>query len=117
MGPAMDCERIRREELMESYLSHRLDEAASDELETHILGCPECSLLLEKLQGVRDGLEERAESIRTIVTKPRAFRFWGQLVAVSVPGILIVTFGLLRWGKPARTVERLIGATTSPHPP
>ncbi len=36
----MDCERIRREELMASYLSHGLEEALSDELETHILGCP-----------------------------------------------------------------------------
>jgi len=116
MGPAMDCERIRREELMESYLSHRLDEAASDELETHILGCPECSLFLEKLQGVRDGLEERAESIRTIVTKPRAFRFWWQPVAVSVAVILIVSFGLLRWRKAAKNVEESSVAGKSPQP-
>ena len=102
MGPAMDCERIRREELMASYLSHRLDEALSDELETHILGCPGCSRLLEELQDLRDGVEERAASIRKVVTRPKVFRFWWQTAAVSAAVILIISFGVLRWRRVAK---------------
>jgi TolA-binding protein len=112
----MDCERIRREELMESYLSHRLDEGASDELQTHILGCSGCSRLLEELQSLRDGLEERAASIRTAVTKPKAFRFWWQMAAVSVAVILMVSLGQRRWHKAAKNGEESGLAHKSPQP-
>jgi len=111
----MDCERIRREELMASYLSHGLEEALSDELETHILGCPGCSRLLDELQDLRDGVEERAASIRKVVTRPKVLRFWWQTAAVSAAVILIISFGVLRWRKVAKpSVDNSLASKAPP---
>lgn len=63
----MNCRTIRRKDIIEDYLAHRLGEALADEFETHLLGCSRCSTLLENMQSLRDGLEERASSIRTAV--------------------------------------------------
>ena len=68
----MDCQAIRQTDVIEDYLGNRLGEALSDELETHLLGCPDCSALLQYMQSLRDGLEERAFSIRRAVSRPRA---------------------------------------------
>src|SRR5258708_38254922 len=102
MGPAMDCERIRREELMASYLSHGLEEALSDELETHILGCPGCSRVRDELQDLRDGVEERAASIRKVVRSRKVLRFWWHTTAVSAAVMLIIRFGGLRCRRGAK---------------
>jgi len=113
----MDCERIRRDELIERYLSHQLEEGVSDEFETHVLGCPECSGVLEELQGLRDGLEEKAANIRSAVKKPSVFRFWRQAAAVGFAVILLVSFGLLRWRKAAKHDEDPRLVSKSPHKP
>jgi hypothetical protein len=68
----MGCQAIRQSDVIEDYLGNRLGEALSDELETHLLGCPDCSAFLQYMQSLRDGLEERASSIRTAVSRPRA---------------------------------------------
>ncbi len=117
----MDCQRIRRDELIESYLSHRLDEALSDEVETHVLGCPECCGLLEELQGVRDGLEASAASIRTTVTKPSVFRFWRHIATVGFAAgltvILVVSFSLFQLRKaPRHDAEPGLGSKSPPEP-
>ena len=113
----MDCERIRRDELIERYLSHQLEEGVSDEFETHVLGCPECSGVLEEMQGLRDGLEEKAASIRSAVTKPSVFRFWRRTAAVGFAVILLVSFGLLRLRKAAKHNEDPSLVSKSPHKP
>jgi len=117
----MDCERIRRDELIESYLSHRLDEVVSDELETHLLGCPECSAQLEALQGVRDGLEASAASIRTAATKHSVFRFWRHTTvagfAAGLAVILVVSFSVFQLRKaPRHDAEPGLGSKSPPEP-
>ena len=67
----MDCRAIRQSDVIEDYLGNRLGEALADELETHLLGCPDCSAFLQYMQSLRDGLEERASSIRTAASRPR----------------------------------------------
>jgi hypothetical protein len=69
----MDCQAVQQNDVIEDYLRHRLDEGLSDELETHLLGCPDCTRFLEYMQSLRDGLEERASSIRTPASKQRGF--------------------------------------------
>jgi type II secretory ATPase GspE/PulE/Tfp pilus assembly ATPase PilB-like protein len=70
----LDCQAIRQSDVIEDYLGNRLGEALSDELETHLLGCPDCSALLQYMQSLRDGLEERASSIRTAVSRSERVR-------------------------------------------
>jgi hypothetical protein len=113
----MDCQRVRRDELIESYLSHRLEEGVSDEFETHVLSCRECSGVLEEMQGLRDGLEEKAASIRSAVTKPSVFRFWRQAAAVGFAVILLVSFGLLRLRRATKHDEDPSLVSKSPHKP
>jgi len=73
----MDCQAIRQSDVIEDYLGHRLSEALSDELETHLLGCPDCSALLQYMQSLRDGLEERASSIRTAASREKRAQLAG----------------------------------------
>jgi hypothetical protein len=70
----LDCQAIRQSDVIEDYLGNRLGEALSDELETHLLGCPDCSALLQYMQSLRDGLEERASSIRRAVSRSERVR-------------------------------------------
>jgi Type II secretion system (T2SS), protein E, N-terminal domain len=70
----MGCQAIRQSDVVEDYLGNRLGEALSDELETHLLGCPDCSAFLQYMQSLRDGLEERASSIRTAVSRSEHVR-------------------------------------------
>jgi len=110
----MDCARIRREGLIESYLCHQLDESASDELETHILGCRDCSQLLENLQSLRGELEKRATTIRAATTKERSFLFW--LPAAATAAVLLAAgLGLLHFWK-ARREPLAVTAPPSPRP-
>jgi chromosomal replication initiator protein DnaA len=69
----MDCQAVQQNEVIEGYLRHRLDEALSDEFETHLLGCSDCTWVLEYMQSLRDGLEERALSICTPESKQQGF--------------------------------------------
>ncbi len=108
----MDCARIRRDELIESYLGHQLDESASDELETHMLGCPDCSQLLENLLSLRSELEKRATIIRAATTKEKSFLFWLPTAATAAV-VLAAGLGLLHLWKAKR--ERLTVAAL-PHP-
>ena len=77
----MNCRTIRRKDIIEDYLAHRLGEALADEFETHLLGCSRCSTLLENMQSLRDGLEERASSIRTAISKGSDFLIGSYAIA------------------------------------
>ena len=92
----MDCQAIRQTDVIEDYLGNRLGEALSDELETHLLGCPDCSALLQYMQSLRDGLEERASSIRTAVSRPRASSQNSELVRKILSGLPARDQDLLR---------------------
>jgi len=91
-----DCQVIRQSDVIEDYLGHRLSEALSDELETHLLGCPDCTALLQNMQSLRDGLEERASTIRTAVSRPRASSQNSELVRKILSGLPARDQDLLR---------------------
>ena len=60
----MECRQLHRDELAEKYLSGRLDPAARDEFEVHILECAHCLRRVEALQALRQELVESAHCIR-----------------------------------------------------
>ena len=97
----MNCASIRQDDLIERYLCHQLDESASDGLETHMLGCPDCSRLVEDLQSLRCELEERAAIIRAAPAKQRRFLFWLPTVATGA-AVVLVGLGLLHLWKVTR---------------
>lgn len=95
----MDPQTIRHDERIEACLRHQLDEAVSDKFETHLLGCQGCTRLLEQMQSLRDGLEEKAPSIRLAAPKPRSFLLRWQTAAVAFALLLIVSAGMLQLWK------------------
>jgi hypothetical protein len=113
----MDCARIRQDALIEIYLSHRLDEPASDELETHLLGCQDCSRLLEELQSLRDELQERADTLRTVPAKRTSIFFWWQTAtATAIAVILAATIRFHYLSKAKREGIAQVAAPKSPSP-
>lgn len=93
------CLTIQQGELIEAYLGHQLNEAVSDKFETHLLGCPGCTRLLEQMQSLHDGLEEKAPSIRSAVSKQRSFLLLWQTAAVAFALLLVLSVGLLQLRK------------------
>ncbi len=59
----MNCQRVSDDELVERYLNGQLDPAVQDDLEVHILECPECLSRAEALSAIRANLAPRARKI------------------------------------------------------
>jgi TolA-binding protein len=86
----MDCRLIEKEELIEKYVAQRLDTAAQDEIDLHILACDDCAQRLEVLHAIHANLTERAHEIRTqIPARPLLWR-WQILTATA---LLLIAVG------------------------
>jgi hypothetical protein len=59
----MDCEQVEREELVEKYLSGRLEPPLERDLQVHLLECRECLALLETCEAARDELAAQAAEL------------------------------------------------------
>src|SRR5262252_7504092 len=91
----MDCEQIARDELVEKYLSGRLESPLERELQVHLLECHECLALLESCEAARDELASRAAILSELPNQQ--IRGSGR--------------GWLEWFTPARTAA-LAGLAT-----
>jgi hypothetical protein len=80
----MDCEQIKREELLEKYLADRLQPEAQDAVETHILECSGCVQELEARLLLRSELTLNAGEIRTKTVEKFSFFRWQALALASV---------------------------------
>jgi hypothetical protein len=94
----MNCQQVADGELVEKYLSGRLESSLQDEFEIHILECPQCLALLETCEAAQADLARRAPAIRQMPAKPaapwnwfteRRFVGWAGLAALLVVGVLL----------------------------
>src|SRR5215471_6176753 len=108
----MDCQRISDEELVERYLNGRLDEAAQDDLEVHILECPECLRRAEALSAIRADLLPRVpKAVLSARSDRRRHVAWMGVAAAALVAICLMGFYLLHL-KAQKPVE-----TAAPQPP
>jgi TolA-binding protein len=84
----MDCQRIAEGELVEKYLNGQLDPALQDDLEIHLLSCPNCLAHAETLKTIRAGLA----TVPKEAPEPAAIRFWssGWVRAGAAAAVLIL---------------------------
>src|SRR5687768_5225363 len=90
----MDCERVARDEVPESYLAGRLNEEDRDAFEAHYFECARCFDELQILQAIRAELQ-RAD-VGVVAAKTRRDSFWWAAVAAAAATVL-VTAGAVLW--------------------
>ena len=101
----MDCDQIEREEIIEKYLTGRLDRAGQEEFEAHYFSCSKCLQKLQVSRLLQEKLWEKGSEILSRAQKsPRVWirrRAWAYSAAAAV---LIIAAAALWWqfGRPGR---------------
>ena len=98
----MDCQRIADDELVERYLNGKLDAAMQDDLEVHILECPECLSRAEALSAIRASLVPKVQEI-DLSAKPahRLQPAWIGVAAAALVAACVFGFYQVRsWTRP-----------------
>jgi len=94
----MDCDQIEREELIEKYLTGRLDRAEQEEFEAHYFSCSKCLQKLQVSRLLQEKLWEQGEKILPKTQKPH--RVWIRRrpwVYSAAAVALIITATALWW--------------------
>jgi tetratricopeptide (TPR) repeat protein len=95
----MNCDQIEREEIIEKYLTGRLDRAAQEEFEAHWFGCRECSRKLQVSRMLQEKLWEKGDKIlpptQEPVRVPSGRRAWAFSAAATV--LIIAAAAVLWW--------------------
>ena len=66
----MDCARVAREEILETYLAGRLAEQDREAFEEHYFGCPRCFDEIRTLQTIRDVLPTVTDKVESDTARP-----------------------------------------------
>ncbi len=90
----MDCEQVKREELVERYLSGELSEAEQDVFEQHYFDCVRCFEELRVLRSLQAGLERAEAAVRT--EPERAAWPWRWALAGGLAGVIVLV-GMRFW--------------------
>jgi len=95
----MDCARVAREEILESYLLGRLGEADRDAFEQHYFECTRCFDDLQALQSVRTELQHGSGELKAEAqaTHNPLFVRWTPIGLVAAA----ILAGILLWVRPA----------------
>jgi tetratricopeptide repeat protein len=108
----MDCDRVSREEIFESYLLGRLTEQDREAFEQHYFECARCFDELQTLQAIRDELRRGAEPDASTTRS----RFgWPALVGLAAAVIVAVGVAVsMRPKAPSNLPEASRSAPPSP---
>ena len=94
----MDCERVAREEIAESYLGGRLNEEDRDAFEAHYFECARCFDELQILNAVRAELQRTGVQFGVANTARQSFR-WAAVAGLAAAVVLAI--GAVLWmGQP-----------------
>lgn len=101
----MDCDRARRDDLIERYLAGELSHAEQDALEEHYFACDLCLERLENVRAAQEALASSADQIEAQLSGHRHRRWW--VIASGIAAALAIAVAsalLLRpsSGPPAR---------------
>jgi tetratricopeptide (TPR) repeat protein len=93
----MDCDRIERDGMIESYLHGKLDKAEQKTFEEHYFGCSECREKLQVARMLQLELWEKGSAVLPQAKKARLFgiRSWAMASAAAV--FLILVAAALWW--------------------
>jgi ferric-dicitrate binding protein FerR (iron transport regulator) len=97
----MNCDQIERDEIIENYLTGRLDRVAQEEFEAHWFGCRECSRKLQVSRMLQEKLWEKGDRILPPRQKPARVRVpggrraWAYSAAAAV--LIIAAAAVLWW--------------------
>jgi TolA-binding protein len=72
----MDCVTAERENIIERYLTGRLEPSVKEEWERHYFGCDHCAQQLATWRAVEGPLRAMADEIRQEIPQPRTRRAW-----------------------------------------
>jgi len=95
----MDCDQIEREEIIEKYLTGRLDKAGQEEFEAHFFSCPECLRKLQVSRMLQEKLWEKGDKILPQTQKPARVRVGRRAWAYSAAAVavFIIAAAALWW--------------------
>jgi tetratricopeptide (TPR) repeat protein len=103
----MNCDQVEREEIIEKYLTGRLEGAEKNEFEDHWLGCPECReklefsrMLQEKLWEKGDKLVPRAQEPARVPVRRRAWVYSAAAAALIIAAAAVVWWQVGEHGRP-----------------
>jgi hypothetical protein len=125
----MNCQQVAEGEIVEKYLTGRLESSLQDDFEVHLLECRECLALLETYTAARSVLAAHGREISK-ATEPHAPASQGwpwrwftpqRIAGVAVAAALLIVLaaamlsGLIRWRRPSPT-QAQSPAGASPNP-
>jgi tetratricopeptide (TPR) repeat protein len=108
----MDCDRVGREDIVESYLAQTLSEADREAFEEHYFECARCFDALATLQTLQAELQRTRAELEPSTTS-LSFA-WGRFAAVAAA--VVLSAGLLVWmrAKPPAVVSEQTDVHLSP---
>ncbi len=113
----MNCDEVKRDQLLEKYLAGKLAREQRDPLESHLRSCVQCGPRLRKLRvetrGEQSEHTHRDFSVQVPSTGAPA-KSRGIRTALIISGIAVVlAFGLVLWLKP-KSPEAKLGEKITP---
>jgi len=90
----MDCEQVKREELIERYLSGQLSEAEQDAFEKHYFECARCFEDLRAFRALQAELERGGVGVKPEPAQKAAWWSWAWAPALAV---LLLVVGVGVW--------------------
>src|SRR4030042_3017557 len=95
----MKCDQIEREEIIEKYLTGRLDQAGQKAFEAHWFGCRECSQKWQVSRMLQEKMWEKGDKILSQKQRPARVRIgrraWAYSAAAAV--LVIAAAAVLGW--------------------
>jgi tetratricopeptide (TPR) repeat protein len=92
----MDCARVAREEIIESYLVDRLSEEDRDAFEEHYFECARCFDELQTLQALQRELPRTGAEFEAKSTRP----LFGWTSAAALAAAVVLAVGVVLWMRP-----------------
>jgi tetratricopeptide (TPR) repeat protein len=93
----MDCNQIERDDIIEKYLTGRLDGAEQEEFEVHYFGCSKCRERLEVSRLLQEKLWEQGEKILPQMKKPSGARIRRRAWAISAAAVVLIVAAAALW--------------------
>src|SRR5262245_44873635 len=89
----MTCEEVRREEMVEKYVTDQLAPEVLDSFEQHYFECAQCFSLLQTYRDLQLELAQSRNSLQTVSKPSWVWRWaWVPALAVVVLGVSVTLF-------------------------